>query len=518
MYLVIPHIEIMGYFFIHLWRIIMRKFLMMFVAVIVLLTLVGCGETVIDDVSVTVEYVDFDGIILQTQEYEIGSNLSGLTAPSDPERNGYTFDSWSGTVPAILGEETVTLTAMYTINQYTVEYVDYDGTVFQTEDYDFGVDLTGVTTPADPERVGYTFDSWSGTVPATMGTTKVTITATYTINQYTISYNLDGGINDLDNIATYNIEDSTFTLLEATKDEGTFVGWYDTSDFSGSVVTEISIGSYGDITLYAKWDMNEYIVEYIDFDGRVLQTNSYDYGTNLKSSTAPRNPTRAGYTFDGWSGTVPATMGTTKVTITATYTINQYTITFNSNGGSSVSAITQDYDTAVTEPVDPTKTDYKYVAEVWCAGAKVHTMRTYPNPTNNRGIFDTAAIVRESITPTLTTDLGVGEWWINVQVKIREEYNGTVGAIVATSTEKIFFNHYNGRVDTLTGLSSYTNKVLSNRPTTIYMPSGCATFYLPYFAASASSFNVVINGSTTAVTPAAANSLININIAIAIIK
>ena len=126
--------------------------------------------------------------------------------------------------------------------------------------------------------------------------------------------------------------------------------------------------------------------------------------------------------------------------------------------------------------VDPTKTDYKYVAEIWCAGAKVHTMRTYPNPTNNRGIFDTAAIIRESITPTLTTDLGTGKWWINVQVKIREEYNGTVGSIVATSNEKIFFNHYNGRVDTLTGLSSYTNKVLSNRPTTIYMPSGCATF------------------------------------------
>lgn len=163
--------------------------------------------------------------------------------------------------------------------------------------------------------------------------------------------------------------------------------------------------------------------------------------------------------------------------------------------------------------IDPAKLDYKYVAEIWCAGVKVHTMRTYPNPTNNRGEFDVAAIVRQTITPTLTTDLGTGEWWINVQVKIREEYNGTVGSIVATSTEKIFFNHYNGRVDTLTALSSYTDKVLSNRPTTIYIPENCSTFYIPYFASSASSFNVTINGSTTAVTPAAANSLININIA-----
>jgi len=238
----------------------MRKFLMMFVAAVVSLTLVGCGETVIDDVSVTVEYVDYDGIILQTQEHEIGSDLSGLTAPLDPERIGYTFDGWSGTVPAILGEETVTLTATYTINHYTVEYVDYDGTILLTEGYDFGADLTGVTTPTDPVRVGYTFDSWSGTVPATMGTETVTLTAMYTINQQ--------------------------------------------------------------------------IVQYVDHDGTVLQIEDYDFGADLSGVTAPTDPVRDGYTFDSWSGTVPATMGTTSVTVTANYTINQYSISYSLDGGS----------------------------------------------------------------------------------------------------------------------------------------------------------------------------------------
>lgn len=163
--------------------------------------------------------------------------------------------------------------------------------------------------------------------------------------------------------------------------------------------------------------------------------------------------------------------------------------------------------------IDPAKLDYKYVAEIWCSGVLVHTMREYPKPITGRGEFEVSTTVRQAITPTLTTDLGVGEWWIDVQVKIREEYNGTVGSVVATSTSKNFFNHYNGRIDTLTNLSNYTDKVLSNRPTTIYLPSNCATFYIPYFASSASSFNVTINGSTTAVTPVAANSLININIA-----
>jgi len=88
------------------------------------------------------------------------------------------------------------ITATYTINQYTLEFVDHDGTVLQTADYDFGADLSGVTPPTDPTRVGYTFDGWSGTIPATMGATKVTIIASYSINEYTVQYNVDGVITD----------------------------------------------------------------------------------------------------------------------------------------------------------------------------------------------------------------------------------------------------------------------------------------------------------------------------------
>jgi len=312
----------------------MKKLVRMVVAVIMSFTLVGCGDIAIDVNQYTIEYVDYDGTVLQTQDYDFEADLSSVTAPTNPERSGYTFDSWSGTLPATMGEETVTLTATYTINQYAFEYVDYDGTVLQTADYDFGSDLSGVTAPTSPERVGYTFDSWSGTLPATMGTTQVTITATYTMNQYTITYNLDGGRNNMFNVRTYNIEDNTITLLAATKEEATFSGWYDNLNFKGLVVTEIPSGSYEDIVLYAKWEMNEYAVEYVDHDGTVLQTESYDFGTIIGRVTAPVDPERVGYTFDSWSGTVPVTMGSTNVTLTATYTINQYTISYDLDGGS----------------------------------------------------------------------------------------------------------------------------------------------------------------------------------------
>ena len=377
----------------------MRKLVMVIAAVIMSFTLLGCGENAIEVSQYTLEYLDYDGTVLQTEDYDVDADLNSVTAPTDPERTGYTFDSWSGTVPATMGEETVTLSAMYTINQYIVEYVDYDGTVLQTEDYDFGVELSGVIAPNDPERVGYTFDSWSGTMPVTMGPTNVTITATYTanqytveyidydgtvlqtadyeygtdlssitapteptrlgytfyrwrgtvpetmeatkvtitalytINRYTIRYNLDGGINHVGNVTAYNIESKTITLESAKKSGGTFLGWYDNSSFRGFPVTSIPHGSYENITLYAKWDMEDYTVEYVDYDGTGLQITAYDTGADLSGVTAPADPVRNGYTFDSWSGTVPATMGTTKVTITATYTINQYTISYNLDGG-----------------------------------------------------------------------------------------------------------------------------------------------------------------------------------------
>ena len=134
-------------------------------------------------IQYSVEFADYDGTVLQTSSYDFGADLSGVTAPTDPSREGYTFDGWDITVPLTMGTAKVTVTAMYTVNQYTVEYVDYDGTVLKTSSYDFGAGLSGVTAPTDPSREGYTFDGWDITVPLTMGTAKVTVTATYTVNQ-----------------------------------------------------------------------------------------------------------------------------------------------------------------------------------------------------------------------------------------------------------------------------------------------------------------------------------------------
>ena len=76
--------------------------------------------------------------------------------------------------------------------------------------------------------------------------------------------------------------------------------------------------------------------------------------------TAPADPTREGYTFIGWDKAIPATMPAGDMTIKANWTVNQYTISFDTDGGSAIAPITQDYGTDITAPAAPTKTGYTF--------------------------------------------------------------------------------------------------------------------------------------------------------------
>lgn len=77
--------------------------------------------------------------------------------------------------------------------------------------------------------------------------------------------------------------------------------------------------------------------------------------------TAPEAPTREGYTFIGWDKEIPTTMPAENMTVTAQWEINQYKITFDTAGGSEIAPITQDYGTAITSPADPTREGYTFI-------------------------------------------------------------------------------------------------------------------------------------------------------------
>ena len=135
----------------------------------------------------------------------------------------------------------------------------------------------------------------------------------------------------------------------------TFGGWNKADgtawDYASDKVTD-------NITLYAKWAANTYTITFDTAGGSEIAPITQDCGTVI---TAPEAPTREGYTFIGWDKEIPTTMPTENMTVTAQWEINQYTITFDTNGGSEIAPITQDYGTAITVPADPTREGYTFM-------------------------------------------------------------------------------------------------------------------------------------------------------------
>ena len=280
-----------------------------------------------------------------TQDYG-----TDITAPANPTRIGYTFAGWDVAIPATMPAEDMTITAKWNINRYTITFNTDGGNVIEPITQDYG---TAIEAPADPTKEGHTFTGWDTEIPATMPAENMTITATWQVNTYHISFR-DRQVE----LVSADLEYGTEINVPIIKDEDNngyhFIGWSETEDGDVIVLTTMPAR---DLTLYARWSANEYTITFDTDGGTEIPAITQDYGTDI---IAPADPTKEGYTFIGWDKEIPATMPAENITIKAQWTINQYTITFDTDGGSYIAPITQDYNTAITAPADPTKTGYTF--------------------------------------------------------------------------------------------------------------------------------------------------------------
>ena len=132
-----------------------------------------------------------------------------------------------------------------------------------------------------------------------------------------------------------------------------FTDWYldDTKYDFNTAVTK-------DMTLTAKWTANSYTITFDTDGGSAIEPITQGYDTTIN---APAAPTKTGYTFMGWNPVLPATMPAGDMTIKAQWRINRYTVTFDTDGGSEIAPITQDYGTDITAPADPTRGGYTFI-------------------------------------------------------------------------------------------------------------------------------------------------------------
>jgi uncharacterized repeat protein (TIGR02543 family) len=280
----------------------------------------------------TVTFVDPDNNVISTVTVNDGE---AATAPTPPARTGYTFSSWNEDYSNVTTD--ITVTAQYTINSYTVTFKDYNGDFIQDQSVEYG---SAATAPSDPTRTGYTFSSWN--VDYSNVTTDLIVTAQYTINSYTVTFKDYNGDFIQDQSVEYG--SAATAPSDPTRTGYTFSSW--NVDYS-NVTT--------DLIVTAQYTINSYTVTFKDYNGDFIQDQSVEYGS---AATAPSDPTRTGYTFSSWNEDYSNV--TTDLTVTAQYTINSYTVTFEDYNGDFIQDQSVEYGSAATAPADPTRTGYTF--------------------------------------------------------------------------------------------------------------------------------------------------------------
>ena len=223
-------------------------------------------------------------------------------------------------------------------------------------------------------RTGYAFAQWSDGKtdnPYTVAVPgAVSLTAQTQIETYTIDYELNGGALEAGktNPATYTLETAAFRLEEPTRTGYTFAGWTGSNGTTPQIDVGIAQGSIGNLYFEANWTANGYKILYTGVEGADVSTfpTKHVFGKD----TAIPNPTKMGYGFAGWKVngsaaardlTLSGTAYTADITLEATWTANEFTITYSGVEGADVSTFPTKHvfgkDTAIP---NPTKTGYGF--------------------------------------------------------------------------------------------------------------------------------------------------------------
>ncbi len=209
---------------------------------------------------------------------------------------------------------------------------------------------------------------------------------------YTITYNLDGGAAPKANPTTYTVETPTITLAAPTKTGYTFDGWYSDAAFKNQV-KQIAQGSTGNKTLWAKWTIDTYHINYVLNNGTNDPRNPTTF-TGADTTVHIYPASRTGYTMDGWGSEFIGELLAPDVDIEnpysdfdlqAQWTANTYTITLDVNGGTGGQAsVTATYDAVLpTLTKLPTKVNWVFMGyfDATTGGVQYYDASGHPTST-----------------------------------------------------------------------------------------------------------------------------------------
>ena len=319
--------------------------------------------------------VNFDsngGSAVASQSVKYGSKAS---RPTDPTRAGHTFQGWYTSRDGgarydfnqtVTGD--VTLYAHWSVNSYTLAFDGNGGKASESSrTVQYGSQYGSLPTAT---RTGHTFQGWytakSGgsqvSSSTTMEAANTTVYAHWTVNTYTVSFDSNGGSA----VASQSVRYGSKATQPAnpTRAGHTFQGWYTAR--SGGSKYDFGTAVTGDVTLYAHWSVNSYTLTFDGNGGKPSEASrTVAYGGQYGSLPTA---TRTGYAFQGWytardGGTKVSpstTMGAADTTLYARWSVNSYTVSFDSDGGSNVPAQKVRYGSKASRPADPTRAGHTF--------------------------------------------------------------------------------------------------------------------------------------------------------------
>lgn len=274
---------------------------------------------------------------------------------------------------------------------FTVTYNDNNSTSgnipMDLNRYKEGATAVALDNTGNLIKTGYTFAGWNTAADGSgadyapgsnflIGAADVVLYAKWTIVKLNVKFDPQGGSAIDSQIVAYgsNVKKPD----DPTRTGYTFGGW-----FKETVCTNAwnftSDEVIADVTLYAKWALNQYTVIFESQGGSTVASQTVNHGAY---ATKPDEPTRTGYTFGGWFKEVTCTNGwnfstetvNASITLYAKWTIIKYYVSFDSQGGSAVPLQTVNHGDLVTCPQDPTKAGYTFASwfrEQGCVNAWV---------------------------------------------------------------------------------------------------------------------------------------------------
>ena len=319
----------------------------------------------------TVKWLDEDGSVLDTEEYEynaVPSYKKGTPTKASTEDTVYTFDGWNPEIVPVTESTEYVATYKDSVRKYTVKWLDEDGSVLDTEEYEYNAVPSykkGTPTKASTEDTVYTFDGWNPEIVPVTESTEYVATYKDSVRKYTVKWlDEDGSLLREDTVEYGTVPSYGANPTKAADAQYTytFAGW------TPEVKTVTGNAKYQ--ATYTK-EANSYTLTY-DLDGGEWENDTtYTYTKKYNEEVEVKaDPTKTGYTFAGWTSEEVEvvngkfTMPAKDVTLTAKWEANTYKVTYELAGGEWTEATNEfPYEYKATVEVIktvPTREGYKF--------------------------------------------------------------------------------------------------------------------------------------------------------------